>query len=355
MSLQRLHGWALMSWGQVQLTCPLTHSLVTCGGPFLPMDGPGAQISGAAAAAPRANPFQPSVLLRSSGFASALQAAGPVNLPPPPPSPSLLSLAASPVIPVALSTSPLHACHEPRPATPGDVVARVPMQGCPRTVAQNPGAELDYWTDFLATRPQDMSAWLALPLYSQYVGTSSLSDIAEECLRGLKAKQTERRLAEQAADLPVELAKCAFFPVAVMAQFAAKKSGKPALFVVDFFLACLARCLHQDFVVLPYPEGDPTFTVRPRFWSCPVGDPAARKSPTFSWLKGLFDAFQEQCPEHFPWQSCGVSHVYQRGSHAGLNEVFRRTRGVALIATPQPVATSTLASLPSCNATRKRS
>ena len=72
--------------------------------------GPGAQISGAAAAAPRANPFQPSVLLRSSGFASALQAAGPVNLPPPPPSPSLLSLAASPVIPVALSTSPLHAC-----------------------------------------------------------------------------------------------------------------------------------------------------------------------------------------------------------------------------------------------------
>ena len=28
-----------MSWGQVQLTCPLTHSLVTRGGPFLPMDG----------------------------------------------------------------------------------------------------------------------------------------------------------------------------------------------------------------------------------------------------------------------------------------------------------------------------
>ena len=30
--LRCLHGWALMSWGQVQLTCPLTHSLVTRGG-----------------------------------------------------------------------------------------------------------------------------------------------------------------------------------------------------------------------------------------------------------------------------------------------------------------------------------
>ena len=34
MSRRCLHGWALMSWGQVQLTCPLTHSLVTRGGPF---------------------------------------------------------------------------------------------------------------------------------------------------------------------------------------------------------------------------------------------------------------------------------------------------------------------------------
>ena len=43
----------------------------------------------------------------------------------------------------------------------------------------------------------------------------------------------------------------------------------------------------------------------------------------------------EEKSAHFPWMSQDVSHVYQRGSHAGLNEILRFTGGKAFVATPE--------------------
>lgn len=144
--------------------------------------------------------------------------------------------------------------------------------------------------------------------------------------------------------------------MAVLCEFAATKMRMPAAYVCDLVVACLASLLHKDLCVLPYAGIDASFRGRPRYWACPMGDPSTGKSSTFRWVMDQFHVHMLAHLDRFPWCEPGrepfISHVYGRGSHAGLNEVLRDTAGAALLASPaelQGEAVWTPAFPPDCN------
>ena len=139
-----------------------------------------------------------------------------------------------------------------------------------------------------------------------------------------------------ASQMPTPLASTTFLPLAVACQYAAMATGKPAALMADMFLACFASCLNRECCVQIYPETDPHFKVRGRFWATPTGEPNAGKSPTFDDIKPAFLSFMQAHKKFFPWlQNDGVHHLYGAGTHAGFNETMRDTGGVVLFIGPE--------------------
>ena len=207
----------------------------------------------------------------------------------------------------------------------------------------NPEAEVRAWVVRIAQRApsatslqQRLAMWGEVPLYSTYIRQKSLHQVVADTVSGIRARKRQQLSAVQACELTSELACCTFFPLAVAASYVANRGGKPETFVVDMFMACLASCVHRLASLCLYPAADSDFMMRARFWAILTGEPTAGKSPTYSWLLSIFQAFLKENSCHFPWFSTSdVSHIYTRGTHAGFNETLRDTNGVALCTNPE--------------------
>ena len=207
----------------------------------------------------------------------------------------------------------------------------------------NPDAEVRKWLHYLVTHStaavtaaQRLCLWRQVPLYSSYICQTSLKAVIADTVAGARARKRQQVTAAEACELSSDLAYCTFFPLAVAARYVAARGGKPESFVTDMFLACLASCLHRLLSLSLYPTSDPDFLIRARFWAVLTGDPTTGKSPTYSWLLAIFRKFLQQHQQHFPWlEEHGVSHIYTRGTHAGLNETMRDTGGVILCTSPE--------------------
>eukprot|EP00435_Cladocopium_sp_Y103_P034170 s309_g8.t1 len=202
-------------------------------------------------------------------------------------------------------------------------------------LATQPIAEVAYWVEQMARAPT-VSAWRSIPLWSQYLLRTPVETVLHDCLRNIRARREHPVRITEAEDIATDFGKCIILPVAVLVEYAASKVRMPAAFFCDLLVACLASTLHTDLIVLPYADTDDTFSVRPRYWACPVGDPSTGKSPTFRYIMTQFHNYVAAHAGRFPWiRQSAASHIYGRGSHAGLNEVLRDTGGVALLATPE--------------------
>ena len=107
-------------------------------------------------------------------------------------------------------------------------------------------------------------------------------------------------------------------PLAVAAEYAHHRTGKPSTFMHDTFPACFASCNDKEAGFAVYPQKDPDFVTRGRVWAVATGEPNAGKSPTFECWSSKFRNFVRAHAAVFPWaRDHDVLHVRTRGTHSG--------------------------------------
>ena len=196
-------------------------------------------------------------------------------------------------------------------------------------------AEVGWWCAQLLQAPERERAqlWARLPSYTQYIQEASLDEVLTDTIDSLRALKGQSLTADAACELAPRLGAVTTLPLAVLCMYSAICSAKPEYFVFDLVLTYLASLLHEELVVIPFPEDEST-RICPRYWATPTGGTTAGKSPSYNFVTCQFLATMKQC-DTWEFRHFQDGNIYADGSHGGFNEKVRQYRARVCITSPE--------------------